>query len=172
MLILTGDVGKSYICQLLSNHFEHKSIFIYNEENIPTIEGIYISPKECNLEELCEFISKEISNQKGVSLLIVYTNLEKDKILPIKQMLEELEKQNSFVYGIIMCRENKKAINTQSTQETIKAKPMISWDEKVKENWFSCGVCANSFGWKRAIKTMEYNYCPSCGTKIDWGKEE
>ena len=51
-------------------------------------------------------------------------------------------------------------------------KPMISWDEKVKENWYSCGVCAKSFGWKRAIKTMEYNYCPSCGTKIDWSEQE
>ena len=55
------------------------------------------------------------------------------------------------------------AINALEKQ--IPKKPMISYDERVKENWCSCGVCAFGFGWKR---TIHYKYCPDCGQKLDW----
>ena len=59
------------------------------------------------------------------------------------------------------------AINALEKQ--IPKKPMISYDERVKENWCSCGVCAFGFGWKR---TIHYKYCPDCGQKLDWSDEE
>ena len=59
------------------------------------------------------------------------------------------------------------AINALEKQ--IPKKPMISYDERVKENWCSCGVCAFGFGWKR---TIHYKYCPDCGQKLDWRDEE
>ena len=59
------------------------------------------------------------------------------------------------------------AINAFEKQ--IPKKPMISYDERVKENWCSCGVCAFGLGWKR---TIHYKYCPDCGQKIDWSDEE
>ena len=59
------------------------------------------------------------------------------------------------------------AINALERQ--IPKKPMISYDERVKENWCSCGVCAFGFGWKR---TIHYKYCPDCGHKLDWSDEE
>ena len=59
------------------------------------------------------------------------------------------------------------AINALERQ--IPKKPMISYDERVKENWCSCGVCAFGFGWKRAV---HYKYCPDCGQKLDWSDEE
>ena len=58
------------------------------------------------------------------------------------------------------------AINALEKQ--IPKKPMISYDERVKENWCSCGVCAFGFGWKR---TIHYKYCPNCGQKLDWSDE-
>lgn len=57
----------------------------------------------------------------------------------------------------------------QALEKQIPKKPMISYDERVKENWCSCGVCAFGFGWKR---TIHYKYCPNCGQKLDWGNEE
>lgn len=54
-------------------------------------------------------------------------------------------------------------------EKQIPKKSMISYDESVKENWCSCGVCAFDFGWKR---TIHYKYCPNCGQKLDWGNEE
>ena len=57
----------------------------------------------------------------------------------------------------------------QALEKQIPKKPMISYDERVKENWCSCGVCAFGFGWKR---TIHYKYCPECGQKLDWGNEE
>ncbi len=57
----------------------------------------------------------------------------------------------------------------QALEKQIPKKPMISYDERVKENWCSCGVCAFDFGWKR---TIHYKYCPNCGQKLDWGNEE
>ena len=59
------------------------------------------------------------------------------------------------------------AINALEKQ--IPNKPMISYDERVKENWCSCGVCAFGLGWKR---TIHYKYCPDCGHKLDWSDEE
>ena len=58
------------------------------------------------------------------------------------------------------------AINALEKQ--IPIKPMISYDERVKENWCSCGVCCSGFGWKR---TIHYKYCPDCGQKLDWSEE-
>ena len=60
-------------------------------------------------------------------------------------------------------------IAIQTLEKQIPKKPMISYDERVKENWCSCGVCAFGFGWKRNI---HYKYCPNCGQKLDWSKEE
>ena len=57
----------------------------------------------------------------------------------------------------------------QALEKQIPKKPMISYDERVKENWCSCGVCAFGLGWKR---TIHYKYCPDCGQKLDWGNEE
>ena len=54
-------------------------------------------------------------------------------------------------------------------EKQIPKKPMISYDERVKENWCSCGVCAFGLGWKR---TIHYKYCPDCGQKLDWSDEE
>ena len=54
----------------------------------------------------------------------------------------------------------------QALEKQIPKKPMISYDERVKENWCSCGVCAFGFGWKR---TIHYKYCPNCGQKLDGG---
>ena len=56
----------------------------------------------------------------------------------------------------------------QALEKQIPKKPMISYDERVKENWCSCGVCAFDFGWKR---TIHYKYCPNCGQKLDWRNE-
>lgn len=53
-------------------------------------------------------------------------------------------------------------------EKQIPKKPMISYDERVKENWCSCSVCVFGFGWKR---TIHYKYCPNCGQKIDWSDE-
>lgn len=53
----------------------------------------------------------------------------------------------------------------QALEKQIPKKPMISYDERVKENWCSCGVCAFGLGWKR---TIHYKYCPDCGQKLDW----
>ena len=77
-----------------------------------------------------------------------------------------LKMQRTFAYGInakVLCM----AINALEKQ--IPKKPMISYDERVKENWCSCGVCSFGFGWKR---TVHYKYCPDCGQKIDWSDEE
>ena len=59
------------------------------------------------------------------------------------------------------------AINALEKQ--IPIKPMISYDERVKENWCSCGVCCSGFGRKR---TIHYKYCPDCGQKLDWIDED
>lgn len=59
------------------------------------------------------------------------------------------------------------AINALEKQ--MAKKPMISYDERVKENWCSCSVCAFGFGWKR---TIHYKYCPDCGQKLNWESDE
>ena len=56
----------------------------------------------------------------------------------------------------------------QALEKQIPKKPMISYDERVKENWCSCGVCAFGLGWKR---TIHYKYCPNCGQELDLGNE-
>ena len=56
----------------------------------------------------------------------------------------------------------------QALEKQIPKKPMISYDERVKENWCSCSVCTFGFGWKR---TIHYKYCPDCGQKLDWSEE-
>ena len=67
--------------------------------------------------------------------------------------------------------EQKEALKVaiQALEKQIPKKPMISYDERVKENWCSCGVCAFGLGWKR---TIHYKYCPDCGQKLDWSDEE
>lgn len=57
----------------------------------------------------------------------------------------------------------------QALEKQIPKKSMISYDERVKENWCSCGVCAFGLGWKR---TIHYKYCPDCGQRLNWGCEE
>ena len=56
----------------------------------------------------------------------------------------------------------------QALEKQIPKKSMISYDERVKENWCSCGVCAFGLGWKR---TIHYKYCPNCGQELDLGNE-
>lgn len=60
-------------------------------------------------------------------------------------------------------------LSINALEKQIPKKPMISYDERVKENWYSCSVCAFGFGWKR---TIHYKYCPDCGQKLDWSDEE
>ena len=62
-----------------------------------------------------------------------------------------------------------KAKSIEALEKQIPIKPMISYDERVKENWCSCGVCCSGFGWKR---TIHYKYCPDCWQKLDWSDEE
>lgn len=59
----------------------------------------------------------------------------------------------------------------KALEKQIPKKPMTSYDERVKENWCSCGVCCFGFGWKRAVR-YKYKYCPDCGQKIDWESDE
>ena len=60
-------------------------------------------------------------------------------------------------------------LGVKALEKQIPKKPMISYDERVKENWCSCGVCAFGLGWKR---TIHYKYCPDCGQRLNWGCEE
>lgn len=55
----------------------------------------------------------------------------------------------------------------QALEKQMPKKPMISYDERVKEYWCRCGVCCFGLGWKRAIN-HKYKYCLNCGQAIDW----
>ncbi len=70
------------------------------------------------------------------------------------------------IHSQVLC--NAVDVAIQALEKQIPKKPMISYDERVKENWCSCSVCAFGFGWKR---TIHYKYCPDCGQKIDWSEE-
>lgn len=70
------------------------------------------------------------------------------------------------IHSQVLC--NAVDVAIQALEKQIPKKPMISYDERVKENWCSCSICAFGFGWKR---TIHYKYCPDCGQKIDWSEE-
>ena len=81
--------------------------------------------------------------------------------------IKELQDNIDLPFGVTVSDEaSRMAINALEKQ--IPKKPMISYDERVKENWCSCGVCAFGLGWKR---TIHYKYCPDCGQKLDWSDE-
>ncbi len=87
--------------------------------------------------------------------------IERIKELKSSEKIQELDYAEIFIKVCDM--------EIQALEKQIPKKPMISYDERVKENWCSCGVCAFGFGWKR---TIHYKYCPDCGQAIDWSDEE
>lgn len=72
--------------------------------------------------------------------------------------LEEIQQYR----GIDTQEKCRAAVEKQKT-----VKPMIIYDDRVKENWCSCRTCSFGFGWKR---TVHFKYCPDCGQKLDWSE--
>ena len=83
------------------------------------------------------------------------------------EAIKEFKQNIDMPFGSNISREAS-GLAIQALEKQIPKKPMISYDERVKENWCSCSVCAFGFGWKR---TIHYKYCPDCSQKIDWSEE-
>ena len=91
--------------------------------------------------------------------------IEKLKNMRLYMQIED--KNNDCKFTEDDYKANEMAI--QALEKQIPKKSMISYDERVKENWCSCGVCTFGLGWKR---TIHYKYCPNCGQRLNWGCEE
>ena len=89
-----------------------------------------------------------------------------EKLKNMRLFMQIEDKNNGCKFTEDDYKANEMAI--QALEKQIPKKPMISYDERVKENWCSCSVCAFGFGWKR---TIHYKYCPDCGQKLDWSNE-
>ena len=89
-----------------------------------------------------------------------------EKLKNMRLFMQIEDKNNGCKFTEDDYKANEMAI--QALEKQIPKKPMISYDERVKENWCSCSVCAFGFGWKR---TIHYKYCPDCGQKLDWSEE-
>ena len=91
---------------------------------------------------------------------------ENEAIEEFKERLELIEK---CYRGEVEDYKQALELGVKALEKQIPKKSMISYDERVKENWCSCGVCAFGLGWKR---TIHYKYCPDCGQRLNWGCEE
>lgn len=106
MMVLTGNVGKSVVLQSLVE--THKSIcaLVYDENPILTVESMYISSKDLNVEELCNVLRIELGKEcKGSELFVIYTNLHEADTFAIKDVMKEFEQNSWCRYGILMCKE-------------------------------------------------------------------
>lgn len=106
MLVIKGSVGKSVVLQSLIESYQDSYVIVYDEESIGTLETLFVSSKNYNLEELCESIKRDIqSESKSRSMIIVYTNLPESEITCVKTLVEKLEANHFCRYGIVMCKE-------------------------------------------------------------------
>jgi len=104
MLILKGKVGKSVIVERLS-HYTGTIIYGYLEDMIYNVEGMLcVLSKDVSLDVFCRDLEEDILKREWIETLIIYTNLDEDEILPIKEIIEKLEKISIFRFGIITCK--------------------------------------------------------------------
>ncbi len=104
MLILKGKVGKSVIVERLS-HYTGTVVYGYLEDMIYNVEGMLcVLSKDVSLDVFCRDLEEDILKKEHIDTLIIYTNLNEDEIIPIKDLLEKLEKINIFRFGIITCK--------------------------------------------------------------------
>ncbi len=104
MLILKGKAGKSVIVERLS-HYTETVVYGYLEDMIYNVEGMLcVLSKDVSLDVFCRDLEEDILKKEYIDTLIIYTNLNEDEIIPIKDILEKLEKINVFRFGIITCK--------------------------------------------------------------------
>ena len=103
MILLKGNVGKSVIVERLSSYTD-TLIFSYGAEEIYNIKGLnYVLSKETSIQRFC-LILEEYLKKGFINIVIIYTNLNEEEIDPIKEVIEKLEKENAFRFGIITCK--------------------------------------------------------------------
>lgn len=112
MLLLKGNAGKSVIVERLSN-YANTFVYGYVEEIPCYIEGMkyvlsseasYVLSREVSIEMFCHDIEEDILGKGICEIVIIYTNLLEEEILPIKNIIEKLESVNCFRIGIITCK--------------------------------------------------------------------
>lgn len=104
MLTLKGKAGKSVIVERLS-HYTGTIIYGYLEDMIYNVEGMLcVLSKDVSIDMFCKYLEEDILKKGNIETLIIYTNLNEYEILPIKDVLEKLEKINAFRLGIITCK--------------------------------------------------------------------
>lgn len=104
MLLLKGNAGKSVIVERLSN-YANTFVYGYVEEIPCYIEGMkYVLSSEASIEMFCHDIEEDILGKGICEIVIIYTNLLEEEILPIKNIIEKLESVNCFRIGIITCK--------------------------------------------------------------------
>lgn len=104
MLILKGQSGKSVIVERLS-HYTDTVVYGYIEDIPYNVEGmICVLTKDVSIQMFCKGFEEDILKQGIVDIVIIYTNLSEEEIVPIKGVIEKLERINAFRLGIITCK--------------------------------------------------------------------
>lgn len=104
MLLLKGQAGKSVIVERLS-HYTNTVVYGYVDDIPYNIDGmIYVLTKDVSIQIFSKDLEEDILKRGIIDMAIIYTNLSEEEIVPIKNVIEKLEKANAFRFGIITCK--------------------------------------------------------------------
>lgn len=61
-------------------------------------------------------------------------------------------------------------MSIEALQKQIPKKVIKAFDDEVQAHWCSCPNCTKGLNWERNWRSIKF--CPECGQKLDWSKEE
>jgi len=109
MLQVIGDVGKSVVADAIKK-YNNARIYMYDKEEILTLDSIFISSKDFVVEEFCESVKRDIEGlgceYLPVNTVVLYTNCpDINVIVDIRDLARELEEKHLVKMAIVMTKQ-------------------------------------------------------------------
>lgn len=109
MLQVIGDVGKSVVADAIKK-YNNARIYVYDREQIQTLESYFISSKHFTVEEFCESVKRDIEGlgceYLPVNTVVLYTNCpDINVIVDIRDLARELEEKHLVGTTIVMAKQ-------------------------------------------------------------------
>ena len=106
MLSVRGRSGKSIIADAIKK-YNNARVYSYDTNIILSLESYHVNTDECDVEEFCKFVFKDIHNlgtdMLPLNMVVIYTNLSDiDDIGLLEDYAHTLEQNHMAATVVIM----------------------------------------------------------------------
>lgn len=113
MLLLKGNNFKSKVVEAMMLQFKART-YVYYDAPLPMDDAYIISPDECSVKSLCDFIYHDVEETVNtynecipINLVVIYTNLsynQDEDFMIIEELANRLEERALVANVMITCK--------------------------------------------------------------------